>query len=757
MSAPITISVTPPTSPTGTTSTTPVKRTDSEKLQSVADALLLQLSSPDKMSQAISFVRETNTLQWMSKHPELFGRFLGTCAARNYADIIEHAAVVCPGCLSCTRDKHGNTLLHVGARHGSLLTINRLLDLGADPRIANDKKETVLHVMARRTSLMAQSRSSNSLTDSTSDTEDDKKHHHFHLFRRRSRSVTSSPVLVPIPPPGKDTGKDTEGDNPQPFHREETLSCLDDDDIYKQTPECDTQVGDAADDDADVDADEKEKKEKRKKKKKHEEEKKDVDDVDDVSDYDDYGDDLESNMIMMAFTASGNFKDPEVPPSTSPVSTSPTPDKKDKEKKVVDWNKFSEDGSLQSTVQRMKPEDQLAFTVQRLCQSIDPNAKNILGKTPLQLALKYNNEVMVAALQVCGATAPNELGKVPSKKSLMKSLAYDATGRYMQSIRDVLDKGPHREPLCRIVLKPHMKYRVLSMDGGGIRTLMHPIIIRRILERYPNFLDNTALFCGCSGSAAMVCMFVCGYSPQQVGECCELSAMATLKKAEGNGITGVKYTSQWLRLMADIVFGDARIKDLTRQIMIPTYLLDNGPERPDEQRKSEALFFNNIVPNSTSEAKLTEICLRSSAAPTYFRCFQGYVDGGVFANNPSACAWPVLLATAPNGLGIQSSDIVCLSLGTGASHKRYFDDERVIDGGAYHWGMSLLDLFGNSSLDFNDACGRTLLGDRYYRHVPYLVGQGPITLDDWKCAPILKKYAEDVPLDSLFAWIEKNW
>ena len=35
---------------------------------------------------------------------------------------------------------------------------------------------------------------------------------------------------------------------------------------------------------------------------------------------------------------------------------------------------------------------------------------------------------------------------------------------------------------------------------------------------------------------------------------------------------------------------------------------------------------------------VADAAMRSTAAPTYFGIYQGYVDGGVFANNPSMVA-----------------------------------------------------------------------------------------------------------------------
>ena len=58
---------------------------------------------------------------------------------------------------------------------------------------------------------------------------------------------------------------------------------------------------------------------------------------------------------------------------------------------------------------------------------------------------------------------------------------------------------------------------------------------------------------------------------------------------------------------------------------------------------------------------------RSTAAPVYFPVQDGYIDGGVFANNPSLCAMTRALANIPQ---ISAKDVCVLSLGTGVRPMR---------------------------------------------------------------------------------------
>ena len=298
-------------------------------------------------------------------------------------------------------------------------------------------------------------------------------------------------------------------------------------------------------------------------------------------------------------------------------------------------------------------------------------------------------------------------------------------------------------------------FRVLSLEGGGVRSIVQVVILSRIIAKYPTFLDGTSLFCGCSSSSFVVFLILCGYPLQTIIELMEEMLTKTLKKTETNGIRSSKFRTEWMHVFCDMLFGNLRMKDLQRRALVPAYRLDNKASSPEE-RKGETVLFNNFSSDTTDDTRLTDVCLRSCAVPTYFHPHQGYVDCRVFGNNPSFCAWPLVFGAQPQGLAIPPGKTVCLDIGNGYGYKRFMDEDKLGDGGLCQWNLSVIDVLHSSSQSFADQAGKLYLGDRYFRFFPF-IREDYIRMDDWKYLQELKDFALTCNLNPLFVWIEKHW
>lgn len=112
--------------------------------------------------------------------------------------------------------------------------------------------------------------------------------------------------------------------------------------------------------------------------------------------------------------------------------------------------------------------------------------------------------------------------------------------------------------------------------------------------------------------------------------------------------------------------------------------------------------------NSDGGMLLWETVRAATAAETYFKSWNGYADGGVFANNPSM----VGVAAAAKVLGAKIEDLEILSIGTGKKQSSGSSGPKTIFG----WGFWLVDaLLEGASDDMHDYFVNSLPVKRYTR------------------------------------------
>jgi patatin-like phospholipase/acyl hydrolase len=199
---------------------------------------------------------------------------------------------------------------------------------------------------------------------------------------------------------------------------------------------------------------------------------------------------------------------------------------------------------------------------------------------------------------------------------------------------------------------------------------------------------------------------------------------------------------------------------LKKRILVPTFDLDNGKEPPLRTWKPK--FYSNFDPeDSDNNVLAVDVCMRTSAAPTYFPSSDGFIDGGVCANNPSDSAVIEILNTGDYPFGIMNSpvqkvdlsEITLLSIGTGQSFK--WIPGKNLNWGAAHWGFKIIDILMEGVSGVSHYRCRHLLGPRYCRLDPVL--PEPIDLADWEKTGKLVELAESVDLTECKEWLQKNW
>ena len=178
--------------------------------------------------------------------------------------------------------------------------------------------------------------------------------------------------------------------------------------------------------------------------------------------------------------------------------------------------------------------------------------------------------------------------------------------------------------------------------------------------------------------------------------------------------------------------------------------------RDPKKRSWKPKIFHNFPGNDSDGGELAyKVGLYTSAAPTYFPTVDGYVDGGVFANNPSMCALTQTQDARIGKLRPALADVVLLSLGTGTSLV-YIPGTRL-DWGYAQWAKPLISLLMDGVSGIADYQCQKLLGEQYCRLAPVFPPGVSYPLDAVKRVPEMVKFAEGIELTDTAKWLRKYW
>ena len=293
-------------------------------------------------------------------------------------------------------------------------------------------------------------------------------------------------------------------------------------------------------------------------------------------------------------------------------------------------------------------------------------------------------------------------------------------------------------------------YKILSIDGGGIRGIIPVRLLERLETHMPGIVQEFNLFAGSSTGAVLAAGFAYGFDPRFMRQMYQGFGKEVFADSVWDDlrdlkyILGADYSIDNLKALLLRVIGETTLGDLEKKVLIATF--DLKDESRDPPRWKPKFFHNYPDSRGDSEEKLVDVMIRSAAAPMYFPIYQGYIDGGVSAINPSMCA----LAQAFNEGFL---DIRLLSLGTG-NNPRWIDEQNG-DWGIYQWGLNLVNVVMDGGSEVADYQCRQILKGQYYRLQPQM--SKPIGLDDWQSTDELIEIADAVDLEPILLWFETNF
>lgn len=232
-------------------------------------------------------------------------------------------------------------------------------------------------------------------------------------------------------------------------------------------------------------------------------------------------------------------------------------------------------------------------------------------------------------------------------------------------------------------------YRILSLDGGGIRGLMTAIWLKRLEDELGEPLyRHFDLIAGTSTGAILACGISKGIDVDRIIE---------LYVDRGREVFPARASRWWSRAT----------RVMTEGVSAPKYD-GSGLDTTYDVLGREGRVFKNDRPEYNS-LKVWELCRASAAAPSYFPAHVMQVsgtelpliDGGVVANNPTACA-------IAEGIRINSDpdhpdprkieDFVVASFGTGEATRPISIAESK-EWGALEWALPVIDVLFDGSAD----------------------------------------------------------
>lgn len=295
------------------------------------------------------------------------------------------------------------------------------------------------------------------------------------------------------------------------------------------------------------------------------------------------------------------------------------------------------------------------------------------------------------------------------------------------------------------------KYNVLSLDGGGIRGVMVARILQRLTAALPDVMSRFDMFAGTSTGSILACAFAAGIPPSEAVKLYTKLANSVFTDSLWDNVMdlgmaiGAQYDQDELQKHLKSIFGELWLGNLEKKVLIATF--DTRSEKTDTWKPK---FLHNFEgDDSDGDWLVSEAILASTAAPVFFPIHNGYIDGGVVANNPSVCAY----AQVMNFVG-GWTDVRLLSMGTGKNPMYVDIDSGYEDWGIIQWIPELLYIMMDGGVGIADYQARTLLGSKYHRVNPTL--KSKIPLDGILYIPELLKIADNLDMAPVVQWAKDN-
>ncbi len=284
-------------------------------------------------------------------------------------------------------------------------------------------------------------------------------------------------------------------------------------------------------------------------------------------------------------------------------------------------------------------------------------------------------------------------------------------------------------------------FRILSIDGGGIRGVFPAAFLAGLERRYlggESVARHFDLIAGTSTGGILAVGLGAGITATELRDLyvhrgCEIFPPIRPRALEGvlrrfRGACQVfkyRYDRKALKGILQETLGDRRFGEAQTRLCIPSF----------DGRYGEVYIFKTPHhPDFRKDGResMTKVAEATSAAPTFFRPLEdgGYtfVDGGVWANNPVMIG----LVDALTCFTVKAEQVRILSLGCG-DDPYIVDRRKIVGGGIWAWRDVI---FAAMRLQSQNAVGQAglLIGADKMVRIDAPTTEAKIEMDDWRRA-----------------------
>lgn len=274
--------------------------------------------------------------------------------------------------------------------------------------------------------------------------------------------------------------------------------------------------------------------------------------------------------------------------------------------------------------------------------------------------------------------------------------------------------------------------KVLSIDGGGIRGLMPARFLAELERRTGKPIASLFdLMAGTSTGGILAIGLLHGIPAKDLADLYArrghdiFDADLARRIGTADGLTAPKYSASSLEAILIGLLGNTWLSETKGpELLIPAYSITTPEAYFFKSWKARGTKLDAGDDQNALDFPLWQIARATSAAPSYFAPAtvtpmkgdpQTMVDGGLFANNPAACA----LASADR-LWPKDWSIV-VALGTGALEIP-LDAKEASTWGAIGWLPHIVDLMMDGAADSENYKVTAQLEADYYRYTPDMTG-----------------------------------